>query len=168
MAADRRWPPPDRADEAEIDAELGRDNTISGQENAAAARVALPTAEAKEAGWSAILDPATPNETARSMVLSIFRLGQDEVTAPYLEKYLDAVDTVMDPLGFHKASVMLEYGFPNPLASAELVARLDAWLDRAPRRPPAPCATCARVGPTRPAPSLPRSATAGADPRTAR
>src|SRR5690606_19167160 len=34
-----------RADDARIDAELASDNTISGQENAAAARAAMPTAE---------------------------------------------------------------------------------------------------------------------------
>src|SRR5690606_27715273 len=57
-----------RAGDAEIDAELERDNTISGKESAAAARVAQPTVAAKAAGWAAIMDPATPNETSREMV----------------------------------------------------------------------------------------------------
>ncbi|QIK77117.1 aminopeptidase N [Nocardioides piscis] len=113
---------------AEIDAELARDNTIEGKEKAAAARVARPTAEAKAAGWSAILDPATPNETSREMVLSIFRSDQDEVVAPYVEKFLAAAETVIDDLGFHKASVVLEYGFPIAVGSSEVVARLDQWL----------------------------------------
>ena len=38
-----------RADAARIDQELARDNTISGQEHAAAARALRPTAEAKAA-----------------------------------------------------------------------------------------------------------------------
>ena len=117
-----------RFNDADIDAELERDNTIEGKEKAAAARVAQPTADAKAAGWSAILDPATPNETSREMVLSIFRLDQDEVVAPYVEKFLDAADTIIDRLGFHKASVVLEYGFPVAVGSSEVVARLDAWL----------------------------------------
>jgi aminopeptidase N len=50
------------------------------------------------------------------------------VLAPYLEKYLEAAETAIDRLGFHKGSVVLEHGFPRPLASAETVARLDAWL----------------------------------------
>ena len=33
-----------------------------------------PTREAKEAAWAAIIDPATPNETAREIAFSIFRL----------------------------------------------------------------------------------------------
>jgi aminopeptidase N len=117
-----------RFGDAEIDAELALDNTIEGKEKAAAARVAQPTEEAKAAGWAAILDPATANETSSQMVLSIFRGDQDEVVAPYVEKYLTAADTVIDTLGFHKASVVLEYGFPLAVGSPEVVARLDEWL----------------------------------------
>ncbi|MCW2833358.1 MAG: pepN 6 [Nocardioides sp.] len=117
-----------RFGDAEIDAELALDKTIEGKEKAAAARVAQPTAEAKAAGWSAILDPATPNETSSQMVLSIFRSDQDEVVAPYVEKFLAAADTVIDDLGFHKAREVLEYGFPLAVGSREVVARLDEWL----------------------------------------
>ncbi|WP_110182398.1 aminopeptidase N [Nocardioides solisilvae] len=120
-----------RADDAAIDAELERDRTIEGKEKAAAARVAQPTSEAKAAGWAAILDPATPNETSREMVFSIFRHGQDEVVAPYLEKYLEAADSLIDTLGFHKAATVLEYGFPKALASPALAARVEAWLEGA-------------------------------------
>ncbi|GAA4371976.1 aminopeptidase N [Nocardioides caricicola] len=117
-----------RFGDAEIDAELERDNTISGKEKAAAARVAQPTEDAKAEGWRAILDPGTPNETAREMVFSIFRYGQDDVVAPYLERYLEAAETCIDTLGFHKGSVLLEYGFPKALGSEALVERVDAWL----------------------------------------
>lgn len=117
-----------RFGDAEIDAELEVDRTISGKEQAAAARVAQPTAEAKAAGWAAITDPSTPNETSREMAMSIFRFGQEDVLEPYLEKFLDAATTLIDTLGFHKASTVLEYGFPKPLGSEATLARLDAWL----------------------------------------
>ncbi|QIX26055.1 aminopeptidase N [Nocardioides sp. JQ2195] len=117
-----------RFGESEIAAELERDKTISGQESAAAARVARPDADAKAAGWAAIMDPATPNETSREMVFSIFRFGQEDVLEGYLDKYLEAAETGIDVLGFHKGSVVLEYGFPKPLASPAVVERLDAWL----------------------------------------
>ena len=118
-----------RFGDAEIDAELEVDNTISGKEKAAGARVAQPTAEAKAAGWTAMMDPATPNETSREMTLSIFRFGQEDVLQPYLEKFLESAETSIDTLGFHKASVVLEYGFPKALASPATMARLDEWLD---------------------------------------
>src|SRR5690349_4877198 len=118
-----------RFGDAEIDAELEVDKTISGQEAAAAARASQPTPEAKEAAWAAILDPATPNETSREIAFSIFRFGQEDVLEPYLEKFLTASETLVDVLGFHKASTILEYAFPKPLGSAASLARLDEWLE---------------------------------------
>lgn len=117
-----------RFGDAEIDAELEVDKTISGKEQAAAARASQPTAEAKEAAWAAIIDPATPNETSREIAFSIFRFGQEDVLEPYLEKFLSASETLVDVLGFHKASTVLEYGFPKPLGSEATLARLDEWL----------------------------------------
>ncbi|WP_028659637.1 aminopeptidase N [Nocardioides insulae] len=124
--------------EAEIAAELERDNTISGQEHAAAARAAQPSAEAKAAAWqAAVVETGTPNETARSIVFSFMRHGQDEVLAPYVEKYLLAADTLWEHLGTHRASVVLEYIFPKPLASPALLETVDAWLESSPAEPAA-------------------------------
>jgi aminopeptidase N len=125
-----------RFGDAEIDAELEVDRTISGQEQAAAARAAQPTPEAKQAAWDAIVDPATPNETSREIAFSIFRFGQEDVLAPYLEKFLDAAETLVDTLGFHKASTVLEYCFPIALGSAATLARVDEWLadNKAPKQ----------------------------------
>ena len=121
-----------RADDARVDDELTRDNTISGKENAAGVRAAMPTPEAKERAWEqAMLDPTTPNETARSVITSFQRTDQDAVLAPYVDRYLDAVGTTWEILGAHKGSVALEHLFPKPLASAELLAKVDAWLETA-------------------------------------
>jgi aminopeptidase N len=117
-----------RFDDAPIDAELVRDNTISGREHAAAARAARPAPEAKAAAWKAVLDPETPNETARSIVLSFMRPDQTEVLEPYVEHYLDAAETLWEVLGPHKASVAVEFLFPKPLGSPALLTRVDEWL----------------------------------------
>jgi aminopeptidase N len=112
-----------------IEDELARDNTISGQEHAAGAQAALPTAEAKAEAWRiAMEDASTPNETALSVVLSFQRPRQDEALAPYVEKYLAAAETAWDYLGTHRAAKALEYLFPRPAASQELLDRVDAWL----------------------------------------
>ena len=125
-----------RADDARIDAELAVDSTISGQEHAAATRAAMPSAAAKEEAWRrAVLDPTTPNETARQITYSFMRPDQQEVLAPYVQRYLDAVETSWETLGPHKAAVALEYIFPKPLASEELLATIDAWLETATANP---------------------------------
>ncbi len=117
-----------QVDDVEIVAEQERDGTIVGQERAAGVRASRPTAEAKAQAWETVMQKETPNETSRSIVLAFMRHGQADVLAPYLEKYLDAAETMWDTLGTHKASVVLEHIFPRPLASPELLRRVDDWL----------------------------------------
>jgi len=123
---------------ARIDEELARDRTISGKEHAAAARAAQPTAEAKAEAWdAAVVRSDTPNETARSIVYAFHARGQEDVLEPYVDKYLDAVGTLWEHLGTHKASVALDALFPRVLASPALLARVDAWLETAEANPAA-------------------------------
>jgi aminopeptidase N len=121
-----------------IDAELARDNTISGKEHAAAARASQPTAEAKAQAWeAAIVRADTPNETQRSIVLAFQAAHQEDVLEPYVEKYLEAAETVWEHLGTHKASVALNFMFPRTLASPELAARVQRWLETTTANPAA-------------------------------
>jgi aminopeptidase N len=126
------------ADDAVIDAELERDRTIAGQEKAAAARASRPDADAKAAAWVDLVDnPETPNETHRMIAISFMRAGQEDLLAPYLEKYLEAADTIWEKLGTHMASSMLAGAFPLPLCNRETVERLDRWLEETPANPAA-------------------------------
>src|SRR6478735_6266257 len=109
-----------RADEARIADELASDNTISGQEHAAGARAARPDAAAKAEAWeAAVVNGDTPNETQRSVAHGFMRAGQDEVLAPYVDRYLEAAHDMWERLGRQRGSVALEYIFPRPLASPE-------------------------------------------------
>ncbi|WP_460809086.1 aminopeptidase N [Nocardioides salsibiostraticola] len=125
-----------RIDDARLDEELEADKTISGQEKAAAARASMPTAAAKARAWEQVMvDPGTANETHRSVALAFPRNGQDEVLAPYVEAYLEAVPTAWDRLGAHKGAVALQYMFPHVLASPALLDTLDSWLETAEANP---------------------------------
>ena len=120
----------------EIAQELERDNTISGRENAASALTSRPSAEAKAEAWDqATVQENVPNETHRSICLSFMRFGQEEILAPYVDKYLEAADDIWDRLGTQKASTALEYIFPKPMASPELLDKLDTWLDTSEAHP---------------------------------
>ncbi len=126
------------ADEVRIQEELDGDHTIAGMERAAAALASRPTAEAKAAAWADLVDnPNVPNETHRSIAGAFMRHGQEDVLAPYVEKYLEAADTIWERLGTHMASSALEDAFPVPMGSPELVARIDRWLDESPANPAA-------------------------------
>ncbi len=118
-----------RADDGAVDAELERDKTISGQESAAAARAAMPTAEAKARAWTdAVERDDVPNETMRSIALSFNQPRQDDVLKPYLERYLSSADRIWEERGVHQASTVLEYMFPRLLANPETLDAVDAWL----------------------------------------
>jgi aminopeptidase N len=127
-----------RADEARIAAELRQDNTISGQERAAAARASRPTAEAKAEAWEiAVVRDDVPNETQRSVVLSFMQPGQQEVLRPYVEKYLQVADTLWEEKGTQRASTALEFLFPRPLASPDLLDQVNTWLHESRANPAA-------------------------------
>ena len=125
-----------RADQARIDEELARDDTISGREHAAAARASMPTAEAKATAWElAMVDPETPNETQRSVAFTFQRVGQDDVLEPYVERYLASVEGAWDRLGPKKGAIALMYMFPSATPSTERLAKVDAWLEGASANP---------------------------------
>ena len=50
---------------------------------------------------------------------------------------IQAADDIWERLGTQKASTTLEYIFPAPLASPELLERLDAWLESSAANPAA-------------------------------
>jgi aminopeptidase N len=117
------------ADEAEIAAELERDNTISGRENAVAARAIRPSVEAKEEAWQiAAVDPKTPNETRRQAAMAFQVPGQAAVLAPFVDRYLEMADTIVDEMGVWIGQVALMYLFPSANPSAETLEKVDAWL----------------------------------------
>ncbi len=118
-----------RADDTAVDRELERDNTISGQESAAAARAAMPTAAAKEHAWAQAVDrDDIANETMRSIALSFNQPRQEEVLRPYLARYLTAAETIWESRGVHHATTVLTFMFPRELASRETLEATDAWL----------------------------------------
>jgi aminopeptidase N len=118
-----------RVDERTIEAELSRDNTISGQQMAAAARTAIPTAEAKEWAWNNATEREdVPNETQRSIAASFQRPGQDELLMPYVDRYLDLARTVWEARGTQMASNILVLMFPRALATPEVLDRVRGWL----------------------------------------
>ena len=118
-----------RLGEAEIEAERERDATISGQERAAAALTVRPTAEAKQQAWrDAVERDDVANETQRSIATSFAGSRHPELLEPFVETYLETAETIWEAKGTQRASTVLEYMFPTPLASEQFIERVDTWL----------------------------------------
>lgn len=125
-----------RIGEDEIAAELQRDNTISGSEQAAGARAAMPTAQAKQAAWQrATTDDSVPNETYRQLVMQFIQPDQTEVLSPYVDPYLElckAIDShegQWAKAGHAQVQNALMWLFPSTeVIDAAWLNKLEGWV----------------------------------------
>lgn len=119
-----------RVDAEQIDDELTRDTTMTGQERAAQARAARPTTEAKAEAWRiAVESEDTPNETQFRTIVGFQQPGQEELLRPYIGKYLTAAKDVYTRLGSSMGENVLVYLSPRGLAEQATLDALSGWLD---------------------------------------
>jgi aminopeptidase N len=123
-----------RLDAAAIAAEANRDRTVTGAEQAAAARAARPVPEAKQEAWQqAVESEALSNSAQRAVCQSFWQRGQDAVLAPYVERYLQVAADISANRGAwasrgHARRInVLRHLFPVPADLDPFLARLDAW-----------------------------------------
>ncbi|MDR2620494.1 MAG: aminopeptidase N [Propionibacteriaceae bacterium] len=116
------------------------DVTINGVERAAGVRAALPTPEAKAEAWRLLTEAAdVPNGTARQIALNFMRHSQEDVLAPYADKYLALVEAISGRVGFFAdrgnwlTDLLLTQLWPEPLADAAYLERVAERLDAEPK-----------------------------------
>ncbi len=115
-------------DESEIDAELERDNTAGGQRQATSARSGVPTAEAKERAWNAVLNDELANAILDSTVAGFSQPDQRELLTPYVDKYFAALADVWKNRTNEIAQTITLGFFPSLLASQAILDKADAFL----------------------------------------
>jgi aminopeptidase N len=119
------------ADEDEITAELERDNTATGQREAAYARAALPAPAAKVAAWqSAVESDTVPNAILKATVSGFGQPEQRELIRPFVEPYLEAVTKVWGQRTNESAQTIVVGLFPRVLADAATAQSVRSWLDK--------------------------------------
>lgn len=125
-------------DAAAIDAALSADNTSKGAEFAAQARAALPTAEAKQAAWSSLIDSDDlPNTIVRSSALGFVHPSSVDVLTDFIPKYFDMLVPIWEGRTYQIADYLIVGLFPRSLASVELRDATRAWLSSHPDAAPA-------------------------------
>ncbi|WP_313558171.1 aminopeptidase N, partial [Miniimonas arenae] len=130
--------------ESELDAELAADNTATGAEAVAAARAALPTAEAKELVWQQVVDTdALPNAQQLAAIGGFGRSHDPALLVPFVERYFAALETVWaDKTGEMAQNVVVGL-YPAALADldapygVDVLALTDAFLASLGERTPA-------------------------------
>jgi aminopeptidase N len=118
-----------RADPAEIEAELDRDRTASGERAAAQAHALVPTPASKEETWRRLVgDERLPNSLQRSMLLGFYHPAQLALTAPYVSRFFEVVDEIWATRDSEPAQEFMLYGYPTSYVDDESIAAADAWL----------------------------------------
>ncbi|NUR72205.1 MAG: aminopeptidase N [Hamadaea sp.] len=111
-----------------IAAELERDSTASGRQHAAHSGALLPTAAAKADAWERLTRPGRANWEVMSLGSGFQHTGQEDVTAPYADRYFaevqDAYATFDAQMGLWFANAT----YPSLQISAATLEASDAWL----------------------------------------
>jgi aminopeptidase N len=122
---------------AEIDVELARDRTASGEREAALARALLPTAAGKAEVWERLVGrDALPNWLHRALLQGFQHPAQAKLTAPYVERFFAAAGRVWAERDSEPAQEFLVLGYPAYQVSPATVAATDEWLGRDGHAPP--------------------------------
>jgi aminopeptidase N len=118
----------DAAADSDIDLELERDNTASGQRRAATARALRPTPEAKAEAWRlATTDSELPNAIVESIVGGFYHPAQHALTRPYVQQYFDNISQIWDKRPGEISRVLAVGLYPDDI-SDNAVAAADAFL----------------------------------------
>jgi len=124
--------------EGVIDEALGADNTAKGAEFAAQAKAALPTAEAKSAAWSSLVDSdRLPNTLVRSAGLGFTHPAGVALLDEFVDQYFAMLLPVWESRTYKIAEYLVLGLYPAPLASAALRDATRAWLNEHTDAPPA-------------------------------
>lgn len=121
-----------RAGETDVAAQLSEDATATGQRAAAAARAALPTPEAKERAWAAVVaGDELPNALQAATISGFTRVHDTGLLLPWLERYFADLERVWAEKTNEMAQNVVLGLYPTLLADhaeADVLAATDAWL----------------------------------------
>ncbi|HQY33059.1 MAG TPA: aminopeptidase N [Actinotalea sp.] len=128
-----------RAGEAEIATQLAADATATGERAAAAARAAVPTAQAKAAAWAAVHGGGLANAVQASTIAGFARAHDRTLLEPWVEPYFATLEQVWTERTNEIAQGIVVGLYPTALTggTVDVLGRTDAWLGEHPDAPPA-------------------------------
>ncbi|MBM7783259.1 aminopeptidase N [Arthrobacter tumbae] len=113
----------------DIEAELEQDATATGALAAAQAKAAIPTAEAKEEAWRAIVERSDmPNAAQRSAIAGFTRVHDTKILEPFAGKYFAAAKDVWASRTHEIAQQIIVGLYPTRLTTQATLAATDEFL----------------------------------------
>lgn len=130
-----------RAGDTDVAAQLSEDATATGQRAAAAARAALPTPEAKERAWAAVVTgDELPNALQAATISGFARVHDVALLLPWVEPYFADLERVWTDKTNEMAQNVVLGLYPTLLADhpdVDVLGATDAWLAEHPDAAPA-------------------------------
>ncbi|WP_214325533.1 aminopeptidase N [Nonomuraea sediminis] len=113
---------------ADIDAELERDATATGERSAAQCRAAIPTPEGKAAAWDSVVGGTLANHITRVTIAGLQDPNHPELLVPYREKYFAEAGRIYKEWTFDSAQTFAVGAFPALLIEQETVDAAERFL----------------------------------------
>ncbi len=121
------------ADDADIDAELERDNTATGIRHAQLVRAARPTAEAKAAAWdTALNDDSLANHLLAATIGGIMVGDQRELLRPHVNQYFEAIVPSWETRTPEMAQQIVAGLYPTLLVEPATITHTEDYLHEHP------------------------------------
>jgi aminopeptidase N len=126
-----------RAGEAEIEAELRRDDTAAGRRHALNLRAAQPDAAAKAEAWeAAVHDDTLPNAEQAAIIAGFQQPEHRKLLTPYVDRYFDCIADAWENRTSEMAQQIVIGLYPILLVDQSTLDRTDAYLRTAQPVPP--------------------------------
>ena len=116
------------ADEARLAAELATDPSASGLRHAEWARAARPDAASKHDTWQLLVGGGLSNAQAVALGGGFWQRGQDDLLAPYVDRYLAAVPQLWRNCTPQLAGSLTMRLYPSTLVRLDVLDRSDVLL----------------------------------------
>ncbi|HVX68203.1 MAG TPA: aminopeptidase N [Mycobacteriales bacterium] len=120
-----------RADDAQIDAELRRDDTSAGRCHALDLRAARPNAAAKAEAWRLIVESdELPNAEQGATIAGFVSYEQRDLLAPYVEAYFASIGDIYRSRSAEMAQQLIAGLYPYWATDASTIARTEVYLEQ--------------------------------------
>ncbi|MFM8938345.1 MAG: ERAP1-like C-terminal domain-containing protein, partial [Actinomycetota bacterium] len=114
---------------SEIDAELQRDNTLTGQLARERCMAAIPNIEAKEQAFKTATENFKISNWMRlSAIQGFARPLHRDFHAKFIDRYFDLILDIYNTKSYEDSSNIIDLLFPSYVVSNETLSKTDTWL----------------------------------------
>ena len=114
---------------SEIDAELARDNTFTGQLSYETCLAEQPNADSKRIIWNSIINDDQATEIRRAKIGGFVSYRQRELLEEYADEYFTILLDIWGKKSFEIGESIVEGLYPSYIAKQSTLDKTDAWLN---------------------------------------